>query len=128
MTELGYPVTREQMASRFQAIDRHTDYRTLVAEYNGKVAGMAGLVKGIYYEHDGIYVRVVAFIVNSAYRKKGIGLTLLKACEMWAANLGAAALLLSSGNRDERADAFRFYQSHGFVITSSGFVKKLAER
>lgn len=125
MTELGYPTSTDQMAERFAMISRLPDYRTLVAEKGGQLAGMAGMTRGVYYEHDGVYVRIVAFIVKKDFRKLGIGGLLLAACEKWAANLGSSALLLTSGNRPEREEAYTFYQHHGFTITSSGFVKPL---
>ncbi|WP_229593171.1 GNAT family N-acetyltransferase [Rossellomorea vietnamensis] len=73
MNQLGYPTSLKGMRSRFDRIESSPDYRTLVAVCNEKVAGMIGLVKGYYYEMDGCYVRIVALVVDSAFRNKGIG-------------------------------------------------------
>ncbi len=42
------------------------------------------MVKGFYYELDGFYVRIVALVVDSNYRNKGIGKKLLEEAESWA--------------------------------------------
>jgi len=125
MTELGYPTTNEEMAARFEQISRHPDYRTLLVEKDGKVVGLAGLAKGFYYEHNGGYIRILAFVISATYRGQGIGKALLSAIEAWALSQNIKILLLNSGNREERKDAFLFYEHQGFSIKSSGFVKQL---
>jgi GNAT superfamily N-acetyltransferase len=125
MGELGYPTSEAEMHTRFSAISSHSDYRTLVAEINNVVIGLAGLSKGYYYEHNGGYVRILAFVVSTQIRGAGVGTILLKACETWARETGMDTILLNSGNREERQGAFKFYQKHGFAIKSSGFVKAL---
>lgn len=125
MSELGYPTTTEEMATRFSVISKHTDYRTLLAEKDGIVIGLIGLVRSQYYEHNGGYIRILAFVVSASCRGEGIGKLLLNNCEKWAKETGNNVLLLTSGNREERKTAFEFYQRQGFELKSSGFVKYL---
>jgi GNAT superfamily N-acetyltransferase len=126
MEQLGYPTTAESMTVRFNNIESNPSYHTLVAEMDGKVVGMIGLCTGIFYEKDGLYARIVAFVVDYNYRNKGIGKLLLKEAERWARNQGANSIGLNSGNRPERKDAHEFYKRVGFVEKSIGFAKNLS--
>ncbi|PFA63357.1 GNAT family N-acetyltransferase [Bacillus sp. AFS015802] len=125
MNQLGYPTSLEQMKSRMAQIDSNPDYLTLVAEVKGKVAGMIGLTKGYYYEMDGCYVRIVALVVDSAFRKLGVGHELVSEAERWAGHIGATGIGLNSGNREERLQAHAFYRKRGYVAKSTGFAKSL---
>ena len=125
MTELGYPTTPEQMEMRFQQIRNERNYRTFVAECGGVVVGMAGACLGYYYEHDGMYVRLVAMVTGQLFRGRGVGKELLKAVEAWGRESGVSSLVLNSGNRKERQGAHAFYVRNGFEARSTGFIKKL---
>ncbi len=125
INELGYPTNVSEMEVRFKAIVNHPDYKTQVVVLNDEIVAMAGLVKGIYYEKTGGYVRIVAFVVKQSSRKKGIGKALMIAIEEWAITQNCHTLLLTSRKSSEREAAYAFYQNAGFSITSSGFVKQL---
>ncbi|WP_419880526.1 GNAT family N-acetyltransferase [Peribacillus sp. B-H-3] len=125
MEQLGYPTTIENMETRFKNIELNPDYKTLLATYDGKVVGMIGLLKGYYYEMDGCYVRIVALVVNSSYRSKGIGKKLIAEAENWSRKIGATGIGLNSGNRPERVNAHKFYKNRGYVEKSIGFAKGL---
>lgn len=125
MTDLGYPTTVGEMEIRFTNIAAHADYKTILAVLNDEVVGMAGLSKGIYYEMDGLYMRIAAFVVKQNYRAMGIGKQLLKASENWAADQGLHTILINSGNRKERLVSHKFYRKMGYNVKSFGFVKKL---
>lgn len=125
VTQLGYPTSSTEMQMRLTRIADLTDYKSIVAEIDKHVIGFAGLMKGWYLEHNDSYVRILAFVVDQDHRNNSIGKKMLKACEEWAVNKGAKNILLNSGNREERIDAHIFYQKMGFIVKSSGFVKKL---
>ena len=108
-----------------QKISVHPDYKTIVAVSNNEIVGVAGLCKGIFYEMNGMYMRILVFIVKQNYRKGGIGRRLVRASEDWAIEQGLNTVLVNSGNRDERIDAHAFYKEMGYAIKSSGFVKRL---
>lgn len=86
---------------------------------------MAGLCTGLSYEFDGSYVRIVAFVVDSNFRRKGIGKKLIEEAENWTKEQGALFVALNSGNREERKDAHQFYWEVGYKAKSTGFVKSL---
>jgi len=125
MNELGYPTTLNEMQGRFSKISDHPDYKTIIAIVNGQAVGMAGLAKGIFYEKNGNYLRVVALAVKQGSRNMGIGKALLTVAEGWAAEQGLETILINCGNREERRRAHQFYQEMGYVVKSSGFVKQV---
>jgi GNAT superfamily N-acetyltransferase len=126
MNELGYPTTEAEMQTRYDLLKSHADYATWVAVCNNQVAGMIGLLRNIYYEKNGIYIRVGALVVYKEYRKMGLGKALLRKDIDWAVELGASQVLLNSGNREERRDAHAFYQHLGFEPKTTGFVKTIS--
>jgi len=125
MTDLGYPATLAEMQVRFKNIFAHPDYRTIIAVIGDEIVGMAGLCKGVYYEKNGFYLRILAFVVKQTRRGLGIGRLLIKASEDWAVDQDVNTVLINSGNRDERKAAHAFYQKMGYAVKSSGFVKEL---
>src|SRR5699024_2552303 len=52
MGELGYSTTTEVMESRFSKICSHSLYNTQVAEMNGVIVGMIGMMLGFHYEKN----------------------------------------------------------------------------
>ena len=125
MTDLGYPATLEEFTGRFKHIAVHPDYKTIVALAGDELVGMAGLSKNIYYEANGMYLRILAFVVKQNCRELGIGRLLIEASEQWALEQGLTTVFINSGNRAERDAAHAFYKKMGYAIKSSGFVKKL---
>ncbi|HZH59875.1 MAG TPA: GNAT family N-acetyltransferase [Metabacillus sp.] len=125
MAQLGYPTKVDAFRTRFNTILDNSNYHTIVAELDGKVVGMVGLCTGLFYEYDGMYVRIVAFVVDASYRRKGIGKKLIREAEVWSREQGAIAIGLNSGNRDERKNAHQFYKNMGYKDKSTGFSKSL---
>jgi GNAT superfamily N-acetyltransferase len=125
MNQLGYKTLDEDMSLRFKQIEMDPNYHTLVAKIEGKVVGMIGLHKGIFYERNGIYVRITAFVINEEYRGNGFGRKLIQEAELWAKNQGALAIGLTSGKRKERELAHLFYRKMGYLDKSIGFGKEL---
>ncbi|WP_096187531.1 GNAT family N-acetyltransferase [Evansella halocellulosilytica] len=125
MEQLGYPASVEQLRNRFTKIIANKSYHTFIADLDGKIVALAGLCTSIFYEHDGYYVRIVAFVVDENYRGKGIGKQLLQKVEEWAKEQGAIAISLNTGTREERQGAHQFYMSMGFEPKSIGFSKEI---
>ena len=125
MGELGYPTTMDEMEQRFSKIYSNPLYSTHVAEIGGAIVGMIGMTLGFHYEKNENYVRIVALVVDSEYRKQGIGAALILTAEEWAKEQGANRIVLNSGNRSERNDAHRFYTNMGFEGKATGFYKIL---
>ena len=125
MGQLGYPTSIEEMQVRMDNIQLNSNYHTLVVEFEGSIVGMAGVSIGYFYELDGSYARILAFVVDSNYRKKGIGANLIHKAEEWARKQGATSIVLNSGTRPERFAAHQFYKNVGYEERSIGFAKKL---
>jgi GNAT superfamily N-acetyltransferase len=125
MTQLGYPTIEKDMRIRLDRINEHPDYCTLVALAGNEIVGLAGMQKGLYYEYNAEYLRLLVFVVKQSCRKQGIGGQLLKACEQYASTNALNAIVLTSSNRAEREAAHAFYQKNGFFLRSSGFYKQL---
>ena len=125
ITGLGYPTTPKQMEVRFRTIAGKPDYKTIIADIEGKAVGLVGACIGYYYEHDGTYLRVLALVTCATARNNGIASALLSAIEEWGVKQGASSVVLNSGNRKEREAAHSFYLRRGFEAKSVGFVKTL---
>ena len=93
INDLGYLTTSEEMQKRFENIHNHSDYKTFVASIGNRIVGMAGATQNYSFEQNGKYVRIVAFVINSLFRQKGIGKKLLQAVEDWAKEIGATSVL-----------------------------------
>ena len=68
--QIGLSTSDTDMLMRFQKISAHPDYKTIIAVLDEQIVGMAGLAKGIFYEKNDAYLRIVAFVVKSNYRKR----------------------------------------------------------
>lgn len=123
ITELGYPTTVDEMTERYRQVAGRDDYRTFVAVAEGRVVGMIGAYLGYYYEKNGAIVRILALVVDQAYRSYGVGASLLQHVENWATAQGAAGVALNSGL--QRQNAHRFYRRHGYREKTLGFYKDL---
>jgi GNAT superfamily N-acetyltransferase len=123
MGVLGYPVSPESMRARLERLEKHFDYRTMVAIVDGEVRGFAGLHRTLIYELDPPIVQLLAIAVEEAWQGRGIGTALTGEAEAWARRQGAAGVTLHSGHH--RQSAHRFYERRGYETTGFGFVKRL---
>ena len=123
ISQLGYATQETDMGARLARDHSDANYRTLVAEVGGSVAGMIGVGLAPFYERDGIYCRLLVLAVDEAHRGAGIGQALIHAAEQWAAGQGASAMLVNSAHH--RRAAHNFYQEAGYKSTGVRFVKSL---
>ncbi len=123
MTEVGYPTSVDEMGRRLEEISADPSYDTLIAEQDGRVLGVAGLHLERFYEKNEPCARIMAFVVGSEHRGRGVGRALISAAEDWARQRGARDVMLTTHKR--RADAHRFYQSMGYEATGYRFHKEL---
>lgn len=124
LTQLGYPSTTEDMERRLAAILPRSDYRTLVAVAGRQVVGMAGNLIGPYYERNGRAGRVLAMVVDEAWRGRGVGGLLLAESEHWLISQGADTIVITSGK--QRKDAHRFYEERGYTRNGVRFARLIA--
>ena len=123
--DLGYPTITEDLVNRLKKIYSHEDYYLLLLIKDDVIIGLSGMCKMMFYEKNGEYMRLLAFVINSNYREKGYGTLLLKESEILATELGCKTITLNSGSREERDNAHSFYKSNGFENKSFGFSKGL---
>lgn len=123
MGDLGYPTEPGRMRRRLDFIAKRSDFATYVAEEGETVVGMVGLAHAPHYERDGGYVRIVALSVAAGARGRGVGAALVQAAVAHARALGAERLIANSGN--DRAEAHRFYERHGFEARGKAFYRAI---
>lgn len=92
---------------------------------NGKIIGFSGMCKMLFYEKDGEYMRILAFVINSKFRSRGYGKKLLTDSEELARSLNCKVITLNSGNRNDRLAAHNLYKNSGYANTTIGFSKYL---
>ena len=123
--ELGYSdLTVERFFHRLSSMEANADHTTWVAVKSDQVVGFIGLVKGMAYELDGYYLRIIALAVSHTHQHQDIGSALLRHAEAYAAKLGISAFALNSGL--QRMAAHAFYEKNGFVKRSFGFSKDVS--
>ncbi len=122
--ELGYKTTPAEMRRRLKSILDDVNYRTLVAEVDGKVCGMIGTLAYASYEHNDPSGRILAVVTLANARRRGIGRALIASAEKAFAQ--KAVTRVSLDTRLTRKDAHKFYESLGYERNGWRFVKQLS--
>ena len=123
MCELGYQTTKSEMQMRLERIATDDRYRTFVAVRDGKVCGMIGTLTYPSYEHNDSSGRIVALVILSTMRRRGIGRALIATVEKDFAQKGIRRVALDT--RLTRENAHKFYKSLGYERNGWRFVKQL---
>lgn len=96
----------------------------MVAERDGSITGMCGLMVFPAFHRDGLLGYVTAFEVDESARGGGVGRALLAAAEVWFAERGVTRVNLTSALH--RKGAHRFYERLGYEFNGRRYVKSLA--
>jgi GNAT superfamily N-acetyltransferase len=124
INELGYAgLDLEQLKIRMEQMLSDGNYETFVARHDGAVVGFIGLCKGIAFETEGKYMRIIAFAVESRCQNKGIGTMLLNKAEQYARENSINLISVSSGLQREAAHGF--YETKGFTKKGYTFKKTI---
>lgn len=126
LTELGYPVTAEEVAERLAYWLPDEASQLLVAEVDGLVVGSISLHAIPYLERTGRWLRIESLVVDASVRRSGAGRALVATAERQARAWGCLQIEVTS--RRSRHDAHAFYGELGFddVCDRSGrFIKEL---
>jgi len=122
--ELGYcDLDLDKFIRRMDLMKTDLLYTTFVAQKADQIIGFIGLHKGIAYEIDGEYLRIIALAISQEYQGQGFGTELLKYVENFAIQLGVSSIALNSGLK--RSEAHAFYEKNGFIKRSFGFSKNI---
>lgn len=124
IVQLGYEATAHSIQKRLTAIQLHGDYATFLGAVSNHIVALALVHTAFSLEHDTPHARLLGFVVDSSWRKKGIGRALMDHVENWAMRQGAPFLTLSSGLH--RADSHAFYERLGYENTGLRFGKHLS--
>ena len=121
--ELGYETTGIEMATRLETILKDVRYKTFVAETGEKLCGMIGTVSHSSYLHNDLSGRIIALVVSSRMRRRGVGRELVAAAEKDFRRRKITRVTLTT--RVEREEAHRFYEKLGYARTGFRFGKNL---
>ena len=125
-TQLGYPVTAEELARRLAGVRTHRDHELLVAvDHEDRAIGWVHVARHPTLESSEVAV-IHGLVVDESARSGGIGRALVDAAEAWAREHGTKAIIVRS--RSTRRRAHRFYQEIGYqeVKRSHVFEKPLS--
>lgn len=126
MCELGYATTKSDMQMRLERIATDERLRTFVAVYDGKVCGMIGTLTYPSIEHNDLSGRIVALVILSTMRRRGIGRALITTAEKDFTQRGIMRVALNT--KLAREDAHKFYESLGYERNGWRFLKQLSVR
>ena len=105
-------------------LEEEPDFPALgMTEDAGSVIGFVGVMRGLAFELDGEYIRVIALAVSRAYQSHGIGSKLEARVEQYAAETGANSIVISSGLNRNRAHVF--YCNKGYEKKGYSFIKRM---
>ena len=124
MAELGYPTSPDALAVRLAVILGREDFSTFVAEMDGTIAGMICVTTAPSLYRDGLQGAIVALVVSSAFRGRGLARVLIERGESWLAENGAQRATVNPSTH--RSDAHRLYTRHGYEATGTRFTKTLS--
>jgi predicted N-acetyltransferase YhbS len=126
LAELGYADNRtEDVGRRLAMWERETAGLALVAERQGQVVGIIGVIAIPYLEHEGRWGRIVALVVSSACRGQGIGRLLVDAAEKAAGELGCITMEVTS--RSSRTESHPFYRKLGYEDAGERSIRYLKD-
>jgi ribosomal protein S18 acetylase RimI-like enzyme len=123
LAELGYPASEEALARRLALLIPRTDYRVLVAERDGEVAGLGAVHVFPAIHSDHALAFIAALVVSAAARGSGIGARIVREMEMFAISHGCDRILVTTANH--RDGAFRFYERLGYDFTGRRYAKRI---
>lgn len=119
----GSRISDSDVINRLDFINNSSIDSLYVYVLNDSVIGLLGFRIRENIEENSRYGEISALVVDSDYRKQGIGKQLLEFAEQLANDLNCKGTWLVSGfGREEKAH--QFYKSHGYVSTGYRFVKR----
>jgi len=126
--QLGYPSSIEQVQRRIDSIINSQQDKVFVAvSGDSDVVGWIHVFAAMRLESEA-FAEIGGIVVDSSYRNRGIGKTLLECAEQWAAQKDLTKMRVRS--RISRNEAHCFYKSCGFMQskTQHVFDKSLENR
>jgi ribosomal protein S18 acetylase RimI-like enzyme len=119
LAQLGYQMTLEEAMRRVGEVISTPDHSALVAETAGRIVGLLHMFARPAIENPREAV-VQAIVVDEAFRRDGIGRTLMVEAERWGCERDCRSVVLSSNVT--RAPAHAFYAALGYHVAASSYV------
>lgn len=117
------PMDREQVESLVLGMIK--DHILLVAEVDGKVIGMAGLLLiPFMFNPEVKHASEVVWYIDPSYESKGVGIALLKSMEEEARDRGAEIISMMALSTSPPV-ASKAYKAMGYTETETMYSKKL---
>lgn len=122
--DLGHENDEKSLAWRISAIDGTPRERVVIAEIDGKPAGLCAANVYRYFHTEGLVCRVTVLVVDKNFRRHGIGMMLMAWAESWAREQGCDRMEITA--RKERSDSLNFLLKQDYEDTSRRFFKHLS--
>src|SRR5262245_19257916 len=118
LRQLGYDVPGVELAGRIARVLEAADHHLVIAELEGRIAGLLHVFKRPALEKPCEAV-IQALVVDATLRGRGIGRALMRAAEAWAKAPGLGSVALHT------RQAQTFYEGIGYSrIASSDLMRK----
>ena len=109
-TQLGYSVSIEQIKLRIERLTNDINNAIFVYQINDNLSGWVHVFGKYLIELE--YAEIGGLVVDSNYRRQGIGLKLMNECKEWAIENNFKEIRLRSGG--QRKGAHEFYKQIGY--------------
>ena len=122
--ELGYPVSREEVAQNLSKIKEIPNHKVWVAIDDEEVLGWCHAAKTHWVMMKSM-VEVFGLVTSTKYRNQGIGKMLIKCVELFARENGVNEVWIRSNRK--RIESHPFYQHLGYtnLKDQAVYVKKV---
>lgn len=116
-TQLGYPVTVEELERRFSNLVMRDDHALFIASKGSDVLGWIHLHTDAPSLLGEARVELAALVVLESARGKGIGAALVKRGEEWTRTRGIHLIRVRTNT--VRKEAHRFYERAGYKLAKT---------
>jgi GNAT superfamily N-acetyltransferase len=117
--ELGYPTEADDVPRRLAAIRSQGNDVFVAVDDSGEILGLVSLVRYATIHATGRTAYIMALVVSSTARGRGVGRLLVDRAKRWAAEQGCVRLSVTSA--EHRAGAHAFYPACGMPYTGRRF-------
>ncbi|MCF7799983.1 GNAT family N-acetyltransferase [Candidatus Babeliales bacterium] len=112
--QLGYPISPKEMLQQIKLYTDKSDYKVFVMECDGNVVAVISIIFRDHFHRKAKYMKITSLVVDSQYRRQGIGHKLIEYVENYAANLGCDFIELTSPTYRAKLGTHDFYKNLGY--------------
>lgn len=121
---LGYEMQPEQIMTRLASYSGTDGSRVFVAVRRKEVVGFLSFLAFPLFHEPSAMGRITAMVIDPEHRRQGIGRSLMRAMENYAADCRCQRIEVTSGDHREE-DAHPFYAGQGYSADCRRFLKSL---